>query len=528
VSADSTRVWFDGQFYLQPGDGGSTPTADEVCALVGGPAIHLAEIDGVFALTCYDPQKSELTLANDRLGFRPLYYAETREWFAYAAEVKALLAILDKQPDLDEISLRQFLGFGHMLGDRTWWKSIQLLPPAIVWRVSPNGHQKRHYWTFGDIKREPAPEREVHEEWARLWAQAVRQRTRPGTMPLLLSGGLDSRLLLAELRKQGTDVIGITFGDPDSADMKIARQCSRVAGIRHRPLPLTSENWWQGREDATWQTDGLVNLLDLHAIIAREEMHAGSCLSQSNLAGDTLFGGSQLDENASAHWQRHPEKLLERAYHDNPLFGRDEVVSVSMTDSSLYLEGASSDCFVFRQRQRRLILYGLLQLASHCEVVFPGVSLHLVRLILGSVDDAQRREGHFYCRFLVSYYPSYFADIPWAHTGRGLAEGLMVRARRRVASGLAPMFGARGEAHDGGFANYSKFMQVSHTRERLSRGPLVLDEYIGGAAREAISRSHLRETDGPYELGAYALAAILTLEIYLRQVHGMASLMGEA
>src|SRR5205823_610568 len=152
---------------------------------------------------------------------------------------------------------------------------------------------------------------EVHEEFGRLWSQAVRQRSKPGPMPLLLSGGLDSRLLLAELTRQGSDLISITFGDPECADMKIAQQCAKTAGIRHRPLPLTAENWWQGREEAIWQTDGLINCLDLHAIIARDEMHTGKCLSHLNLAGDTLFGGSKLGGVASEDWHHHPENLVD-------------------------------------------------------------------------------------------------------------------------------------------------------------------------------------------------------------------------
>ena len=75
-------------------------------------------------------------LATDRLGFRPLYYVETADWFAYAAEVKALLALHDHLPAVDEIAVRQYFAFDHMLGDRTWWTGIALIPPANVWRVS--------------------------------------------------------------------------------------------------------------------------------------------------------------------------------------------------------------------------------------------------------------------------------------------------------------------------------------------------------------------------------------------------------
>ena len=197
------RMWFDGEVYPSPAERGTTPTVDQVTEWVDESGLGLSDVDGVFALACIDPKKRELTLGNDRLGFRPLYYTETKEWFAYAAEVKALLAILDRVPDLDEISLRQFFGFGYMLGERTWWKGIKLLPPASVWRISANSRTSHQYWTFDDIRRDPQPEADVQAEFGRLWSQAVRQRSKHGVMPLLLSGGLESRLLLAELSAHG-------------------------------------------------------------------------------------------------------------------------------------------------------------------------------------------------------------------------------------------------------------------------------------------------------------------------------------
>jgi hypothetical protein len=64
---------------------------------------------------------------------------ETEKWFAFAGEVKALLAICERTPQLDDVSLRQFFGFDHMLGERTWWQGIELLPPASVSLGDPLG-----------------------------------------------------------------------------------------------------------------------------------------------------------------------------------------------------------------------------------------------------------------------------------------------------------------------------------------------------------------------------------------------------
>ncbi len=135
ATADGRRqVWLDGECRLRQHTAGDTPSADALASLVDGRRPTLAQADGAFALAVV--QRGELALATDRLGFRPLYYAETADWFAYAAEVKALLAIHDHLPAIDEIALRQYFAFDHMLGDRTWWTGITLIPPASVWHVS--------------------------------------------------------------------------------------------------------------------------------------------------------------------------------------------------------------------------------------------------------------------------------------------------------------------------------------------------------------------------------------------------------
>lgn len=517
AAGDDAKTWFDGEIYPAAIDKGVTPGPEEILRLVEGGDCPLVELDGVFALACYHPRKRELILANDRLGFRPLYYMETKDWFAYAGEVKALLAICDRLPGIDEISLRQFFGFGHMLGERTWWQGIELLPPASVWRITADSKHCRQYWTFADIHYEPRDEAEVREEFGRLWSQAVRQRLKPGFMPLLLSGGLDSRLLLAELRSQGAEVVAITFGSPDCTDMNIARQVAQIASVPHRPLEMSSENWWEGREEAIWQIDGSINCMDLHVAIAREEMHTGNCLSLHNLAGDVIFGGSKLKENDAGDWRADPNKVLGRMYLPNPFFSREEVVAVSLPDAKHYMEGPSPDCFQFRQRQRRCTLNGPLATSAYCEATYPSLSFPLFRLIYGSLRDKQRINSRFYNKFLVYRYPAYYTEVPWQRNGYGLGKPFL-REMQRVTGWfikgcLRRVLGIDFKPYDSGYADYLQFLGASQIREKLLGKDLRVDQFLDGAAKKALGNYGVNS-----ELGAYALTAILTTETYFHEV----------
>lgn len=515
LSAKHLRAhgWFDGDVWSAHSGEAIPITAERLQDWLLDERYDFADVDGGFSAALYDERKGELILANDRLGFRPLYWAETKSWFAYAAEAKALLSILDFLPDLDRVGLRQFFGFGYMLGERTWWQGISLVPPATIWRISAGRRDRRRYWTFGTIRRDPRSEQEVQDELGRLWARTIQGRIRPGRMPLQLSGGLDSRLLLAEMRAHGAEIVAITYGDLGSADMRIARRCAERARVPHRAVSLDVDTWWHGREEAIWQTDGLVNGLHLHAAIAAREMHVGARYSLQHSTGDTLYGGSWLGRGNDGDWARSPRRLLERMYLRNPFFSLDDVVEASLPDCEPYLEGPSLDCFTISQRQRRMILTGPIALSSHCEVINPGVGMGMLRLLLGCLTDDQRRGSRFYARFLAQRHPEYFRTIPWQKTGRALGEpwpvrlalGLRERAARRLGRPIRARY----------YADYGEFVEHSRVRDVLRQDHLLLDEVLDGAGRRALQRST------PSELHFEPLLAILTAEVYLRQVAGV-------
>jgi asparagine synthase (glutamine-hydrolysing) len=515
-------AWFDGEVFHAPDSPGRTPTGDEIARWLDHPARALAAVDGVFSLASFDAKAGELVLATDRLGFRPLYVTETADWLAYASRVGALLAIRDRTPPLDPIALRQFFAFDHLLGDRTWWQGIEVVPPGSLWRISATGRQARRYWTFDDIPSAPMPAEEVIPEMARLWSQAVRQRRKPGLTPLLLSGGLDSRSLLAELRRQDAPVATITFGAPGCPDMVIARRCARLAGVPHEPRALDAETWWRGRDAGIAQTDGLVNAVHLHATSVADAETVGNRVSPIHIAGDSLFGGSYLADYwippaARADWRESWREIVRRYCQPNPFFPPAEVVEASSDDAGRYLEGRSPDCFFYLHRQRRFILHGAIALSPRFETTYPSLSLPLIDLLLGKVAPEERKDHRLYARFLLAEYPEYFATIPWQATGRGLAAPPPTRLGRiaRRLLGRAPWLAPSRSRRP--FADYGRLVRVSRLQQRLARHSLLVEDALGPAARSALA------TDG---LDARVLLGLVTLETYLRQATGAPPLPG--
>jgi asparagine synthase (glutamine-hydrolysing) len=512
VAPDGQRVWFDGEAYLASAHPGETPSAERIVTSTTGTASALVQTDGAYALACFDPSRVELTLANDRLGLRPLYVAETSDWFAYASEVKALLAARDTLPALDEVGLRQLIGFEYLFGERTLWKGVKLLPPASVWRISPSSPTRQRYWSFDEIRRDTRPVEEVRERFGTLWRRAIARRQKGSTMPLLLSGGLDSRFVLAELVRQGSRATATTFGEPGSPDMRIAARVARLASIPHRQLHLTPSNWWNGRSEAIWQTDGMVSAIHLAAAAARDALHSGSCYTIKHSSANVLLGDSAIRRGEIDTWPDGLSGHLERRFHENPFFRRDEVVELTLPDCTSSMCGPSPAVFAMSQGQRRWTLTGCLLLLPYCEVVNPSIDLEMLQLMLGGLDDRWRLGSRFYISLLVQEHPVYFADIPWQKTGRGLAESPRVRAVRGSKRRLQRWLGRPVKPR--GYIDYGKMLAGSDLLSTIRSGPLLADEYLKGAATR-----YLGSQPDPRQ-AANSILGLLTLETYLRQIAG--------
>lgn len=169
-------------------------------------------LHGMFAFALWDPRAERLFLARDRLGIKPLYYHQTPDAFRFASNVQALLATGDVDLTLDEIALHHHLSLHAVVpAPRTLLRSIRKLAPGHHLTVDADGTVKEEsYWQLD--ARNPDPARNA-EEWVEKvhveLREAVRKRIEISDIPVgvLLSGGLDSSLLVALLAEHGSSPI---------------------------------------------------------------------------------------------------------------------------------------------------------------------------------------------------------------------------------------------------------------------------------------------------------------------------------
>ena len=160
-------------------------------------------LNGDFAFAIWDARRRQMMLARDRMGVRPLFYAERGGALYFASEVKALLEVPGIDAELDPIALDQIFTFWFPLAPRTIFKGVSELPPAHVLVANADGVSVRRYWSLdfpdaADARREPRSEDAIAEEVRELLIDATRIRLRSDVpVGAYLSGGLDSSIVAA-------------------------------------------------------------------------------------------------------------------------------------------------------------------------------------------------------------------------------------------------------------------------------------------------------------------------------------------
>ena len=200
-------------------------------------------LNGVFHFAILDRRSREIKLFSDKFGLQPLYYAIAEKGFTFAGEVKGLLADGEISREPDYRSLADFLHFGQVLGKKTLFRDIELLPPGSVltFNLQNGRHTLEPYFRLenffakkGDPPSAVSPDAAVD---GFLKAIDLRRRNKE-VLGLSISAGLDSRGILAGLGGQAAGMHTYTLGLPGCADQRLAERMARVAGTRHQFVPL--------------------------------------------------------------------------------------------------------------------------------------------------------------------------------------------------------------------------------------------------------------------------------------------------
>ena len=204
----------------------------------------LKKLRGMFAFAIWDQQKRRLFLARDRVGKKPLYYADNGRCFAFASELQGLLQNPEVQREVDLHAVDSYLSWGYVPAPMTGFKNVSKLLPAhfLVLDVGRDGTEVyvERYWDLRYSPKIAMAESEAGEHLREKLTEAVRYRL-ISDVPLgaFLSGGIDSSIvvgLMAEVSGARVKTFSIGFDDTDYNELRFARAIAERWGTDHTEL----------------------------------------------------------------------------------------------------------------------------------------------------------------------------------------------------------------------------------------------------------------------------------------------------
>jgi asparagine synthase (glutamine-hydrolysing) len=205
-----------------------------------------ANLNGRFHGLLTDRSRRTATLFNDRYGMHRIYYHESNEGFYFAAEAKAILAVLPELKRMDSRGLGEFVACGSVLENRTLFDGIHVLPAASAWTFR-NGslEQKGSYFHPNEWEdQEKLDPDTYYRELRQVFAQNLpRYFNGDERIAMSLTGGLDTRIIMAWQKAAPGALPCYTFGGMfrDCQDVVVARQVARACEQPHQVIRAGKE-----------------------------------------------------------------------------------------------------------------------------------------------------------------------------------------------------------------------------------------------------------------------------------------------
>jgi asparagine synthase (glutamine-hydrolysing) len=208
----------------------------------------LDHLNGMFGLAVWDANKKQLMLARDRMGIKLLYYRLESGQLRFGSEIRAILACECHKPEIDPVALNLFLRYRYTPSPLTLFKGIKKLAPGTRLIVENGQPRFERWWNFQPVPLDPMPSiEEAEEELLELYTRAVRRQLISDVpLGLLLSGGLDSGLLLALMNQNGNDwkTYTVGFGDQFRDDELVAAaHTAKTLGASNVSIELDRETF---------------------------------------------------------------------------------------------------------------------------------------------------------------------------------------------------------------------------------------------------------------------------------------------
>jgi asparagine synthase (glutamine-hydrolysing) len=392
----------------------------------------LCEIEGSFSVAWWDQRRRRLTIGTDKIGQNLLFYGQRHGKFVFGSYVAQLMASGFLSNDVDPEGFADLLACEYVLGERTLFRDIRVLGPATYLVIDGDRIRARQYWRIDAVESDRNYDTDYLDELEAAWKLAVKRAVRTDLQSTIgMTGGIDSRMILAAAAAMGLPLFTYTGGLPDSTDVLLARQASDLTGAEHnfRLVEASKADRWL--EPMVRYQGGFVATLHTHPCQALYSK-PGSDARVQGIGGEYLRGFWAPGANEPVSLIQDKERFLinrvvthgKRGYLENlwkPDFAelaldapRAHLLSIinSYDDRNGFL--AQAHYFYLHERCRKFLNKGVIISKLARDVYFPFLDHSYVQTVSTlNIEDRLKHNDSIQIELIRRMFRG-LLDIPYA------------------------------------------------------------------------------------------------------------------
>ena len=253
---------------------------------------------GMFAFALWDEKQSQLLIARDRLGVKPLYYSETEQGFVFASEIRAILSTGWIERRIDANAAADYLRYQTVHAPHTIIEGVHMLMPGHRMVVDAKGIRTERWWDLTDsrVRLDGSESKEsINKHINELLQSSVELRMRADVpFGAFLSGGIDSSIvvgLMSRISSHPVNTFSITFNEQAYDESPYSELIAKRFNTKHTAIQLSANHFLQMVPEALQAMDHPSGDGPNTYVVSKATREAGVKMALSGLGGDEVFAG---------------------------------------------------------------------------------------------------------------------------------------------------------------------------------------------------------------------------------------------